>query len=88
MAKLEANGTELLRMSKEQADNASKATIIISYRSNGWILQKTTFIHFDGSKNYGHWVRRARIKSGVTVDQVRDLYTRRGYKDGALAKVS
>lgn len=89
MAKLSANGTELLRMVKvehptvEQSDQVSERKKFISFRSNGRIMVRQTVRWRDPGygapvHDYG-WKQGTKVKEGVTIGDIRRVYVNAGY---------
>lgn len=66
MATLKANGWEVARMTRNVTAVLGEVVQTLSFRSNGWILEKcdTTFSD-TGNLVKGTWKRRSRVK-GIT----------------------
>jgi len=81
MAKLKANGTEIVRGAKTTEDSDCVRIIQLSFRSNGWVLRKVNTIWKENDqKSPGRWRRCIRWNKELTKQEITDILKRKGYE--------
>jgi len=81
MARLSANGVEVVRFVRHREDDEAVNLDHLSFRSNGWVLQKVNVVWKDNyHKSPGRWRRHRRWKRKLSIAQLIDILQPKGYE--------